>query len=739
MSTSQPAHHADSGAPSWPQLATEQARLSDLHTFQVSLARESDLDQIVALASDLLDMPIALLNLVHSDDLQVKARFGIDVDRVSREHAFCGHTVLQNDVLVVEDTVLDPRFASNPLVTDAGLRFYAGVPLTSSAGYNIGTLCVLDTAARDTLTVKQRRILTRLAELVMDKLELRRLQLADTIASQFARATTEAFLCVNAQGHISYWNDAAATLFGYEQEEALGRSLDLIVPERFRGAHAQGMGRVAAGGTSKLAGRPVELIARRRSGGEFPIELLISVWDEHGSRGMGAIIRDLSERRLQQTRLESLALTDQLTGVANRFCFTQRLELALADKSNAVAVLMFDLDGFKAVNDSLGHTAGDTLLQSITIRILAKLDTSATLARLGGDEFAILLPACGDPVQGMQIAESIIEVTREPFSIDTHLVAAGLSIGVALTGLAAHEVEDLMGAADLALYEAKAHKRGEAVLFQPHMRERSTARRNLVTDLRQAVENGEFVLHYQPQVDLRTDSLNGCEALLRWRHPKRGLLYPDAFISVLDSNELAAEVGWWTLDEACRQLKAWDAAGFVVPCIGVNLFAAQLKAPDFFERVIKPLEAYDIASSRLELELTETIALQQNDAALTPLRRLKAYGVAMAFDDFGTGFASLSTLRRFPLTRLKIDRSFVQDLTRGEEDAAIVSAVTSLGRSLGLRVIAEGIEKREHQAALLSIGCWEGQGFLFGRGIDGQAFQQTYAGAAATQHLASSM
>ncbi|MDX7953449.1 EAL domain-containing protein, partial [Lichenihabitans sp. Uapishka_5] len=718
MSTADAKSPAAPDTARWPEPASEQERLADLITFQVSLAHESDLDQIVALASDLLDTPIALLNLVHEVDLQVKAHFGLDVERVPRQHAFCSHTILQADVLVVEDTAQDPRFAANPLVTDAGFRFYAGAPLTSSSGHNIGSLCVVDTAPRQALTEKQRRTLTRLADLVMDKLELRRLKLADTIASQFARATAEAFLCVDTKGRISYWNTAAESLFGYKREDAIGRSLDLIVPERFLGAHAKGMGRVAAGAPSKLAGRPVELVARKRNGDEFPIELLISVWDEHGSRGMGAIIRDLTERQSQQAHLEGLALTDQLTGVPNRLCFTQRLQAALADPDQPVTVLMFDLDGFKAVNDGLGHTAGDTLLQSLTIRFLGKLDPSATLARLGGDEFAILLPACGDPVMAMTLATSLIDVVREPFSIDTHLVTIGVSIGIAITGLVAHDAEQLRGAADLALYEAKGSKRGQAVLFEPHMRERSIARRTLLTELRRAVVEGEFVLHYQPQIDLTTDRLIGCEALLRWKHPHRGLLYPDAFLATLDTNELAIQVGWWTLDEACRQLNVWDAAGLVVPCIGVNLFAAQLHAPDVFERVVACLDAYGLAPSRLELELTETIALQQDDAAQVPLSKLKAHGVGLAFDDFGTGFASLSTLRRFPLTRLKIDRSFVRDLTVDDEDAAIVAAVIGLGQSLKLNVIAEGIETREHQAALLALGCVEGQGFLFGRGLE---------------------
>lgn len=711
----------------WPVPDRELERLAELLSFQVGPEGESEFNQIVELASDLFDMPIALLNLMYDDHAKVKARVGIDAEQVPRELAFCSYTVAGEDVLVVEDLAQDKRFADNPLVSgDNGLRFYAGAPLKTQNGLNIGALCVIDTRPRPALSERQQRTLKRLSELVMDKLELRRLRIADTIASQFAAHTADAFLCVNSQGLISYWNKAAEALFGYCGEEALGRSLDIIVPERFRGAHAKGMGRVAAGGTSKLAGRPVELVARRKTGEEFPIELLISVWDEHGTRGMGAIIRDLTERRQHQERLEHLAMNDQLTGVPNRFCFVQRLSETLSEGQPAT-VLAFDLDGFKGVNDSLGHGIGDALLQALTIRLLAHLEPSTTLARLGGDEFAVLLPGCADPLKSVALAETLLTALADPFTIDTHHLTLGMSVGIAETGLVDPDPEQLMSAADIALYEAKTEGGARCRVYEPHMRDRFVGRRNLQVELGRAARDGEFVLHYQPQVSLTDRSLIGCEALLRWQHPERGLLYPNAFISALEGTAAVADVGWFVLEEACRQLAAWDKVGFRLDRMGVNLFSAQFRAPDFKQRVLAALDRHGLQPERIELEITETIALRQDDGAITPLRELRGLGIGLAFDDFGTGFASLSTLKRFPLTRLKIDRSFVGDLARDPHDAAIVKAVITMGQSLNLSIIAEGIETETQMRQLTKLGCIEGQGYLFGKALAPEMLRRAFS------------
>ncbi|MGI4794795.1 MAG: putative bifunctional diguanylate cyclase/phosphodiesterase, partial [Janthinobacterium lividum] len=287
-------------------------------------------------------------------------------------------------------------------------------------------------------------------------------------------------------------------------------------------------------------------------------------------------------------------------------------------------------------------------------------------------------------------------------------------------------VRHLLAAANLALFSAKADGQRNCRVFEPGMRDRFIGRRELAYQLQAAATAKEFVLHYQPQTDLENGKLIGCEALLRWNHPERGLLLPGSFIDALEHAECSEEMGWWTLDEACRQLAAWDLDGPHVPCIGVNLFSKQLRSVNFVEHVMGTLALHRLAPERLELELTETLALAQGDASLACLRAVRGKGVRLAFDDFGTGFASLSTLKRIPLTRLKIDKSFVSDLDGSNHDTAVVRAVIGIGRDLRLSVIAEGIETPEQAKQLRLLGCHEGQGFLFGRGLPNLEFDARF-------------
>lgn len=699
----------------WPGPEREAERLAKLSGYHINNAPEPDLTHIVELASDLLDVPIALINLVYGDHLQVKARVGIDLETVPRQGSFCSHTILSSDGLVVPDTRNDERFARSEIVAGpSNVRFYAGVPLSAPDGLNLGTLCVFDTEVRETLTPKQIRLMKRLAGLVVDKLELRRLQRNDLITSKLVNATSDAFLCVGDDGIITYWNAAAEKMFGLPQEVAVGKPVEIIVPERFRGAHAVGFARVANGGTSKLAGRPVELAALRANGDEFPIELLISVWEHDNRRGMGAIMRDLSQRKQNEKRLDFLAHHDQLTGLLNRYYFCELVDEALV-AGKQVSLLVIDINGFRTINDDYGHDRGDTLLQSFAIRVAACLDLGMQFARMGGDDFAILVT--GTSAAAHELALSIQIAAAEPFDLNEHQASINISVGVSTSDSSSSSVRHLLAAADLALFSAKADGQRNCRVFEPGMRDRFIGRRELAHQLQAAAIGKEFVLHYQPQTDLENGKLIGCEALLRWNHPERGLLLPGSFIDALEHSECSEQMGWWTLDEACRQLAAWDLHGLHVPCIGVNLFSKQLRSANFVEHVMGTLAMHRLAPDRLELELTETLALAQGDASLACLRAVRGQGVRLAFDDFGTGFASLSTLKRIPLTRLKIDKSFVSDLDGSNHDTAVVRAVIGIGRDLRLSVIAEGIETPEQAKQLRLLGCHEGQGFLFGRGL----------------------
>jgi diguanylate cyclase (GGDEF)-like protein/PAS domain S-box-containing protein len=536
----------------------------------------------------------------------------------------------------------------------------------------------------------------------------------------FAEATGLAVLVIDSAGVIRFVNPATLRLFGYERDEMVGRTLDLIIPPRLRGAHRAGVARVGGGQPSKLGGRPVEVSALRRDGTEFPIELSLCNWQGPDGVSMGGVIRDISEKREREARLHRLAHHDTLTGLPNRLQFMEQLSASLANGERA-AVLLLDVHGLGRINDNLGHATGDALVQALAVRLPGVLESGAILARLGGDEFAILLPGVADPVSALAVAAAVSETFDTPFNLGDHLLKVGASVGVALGPAHGVDAEELIASADLALVESSRDSAPSFRLFEPAMRNAIKARRALKDEVLHAVEAGEFILHYQPQVELRTGTVFGAEALLRWRHPRRGLLLPNAFLSVLESHSLALRLGLWILDEACRQAARWRADGHATFRVSVNLFAAQVDG-GLCDAVMQTLRRHRLPPDAIEIEVTETIALGHDDQVLAPFRALRDRGVRIAFDDFGTGHASLSTLRDFPLTTLKIDRSFIRDLLTEPTDAAIVQALLAMGRGMGLDVIAEEVENQAQATALETMGCRFAQGFLYGKALAPENF-----------------
>jgi diguanylate cyclase (GGDEF)-like protein len=438
--------------------------------------------------------------------------------------------------------------------------------------------------------------------------------------------------------------------------------------------------------------------------------------------GVTAFIRDMTGQHRAQEELRRLAYQDALTGLVNRARMRGITEQALAG-SAPTALLLLDLDGFKHVNDTLGHAVGDTVLRDAAARLASRLGNRGTLARLGSDEFAVLLPGLNSPAEAEAVARELLAaLDAEPFCARGRIFHIGASAGLAFEP-SGHRTtpETLLTNADLALYRAKAAGGGTCQTFEASIREEYEARRLLEEEIGRAAKLGEFELHYQPQVRLADGALVGAEALLRWRHPARGLLTPGHFLEALETSPHACTVGNWIIGEACRQAARWRAAGLRLR-IGVNLFGEQLRAGSLTETVEAALACWDLPPETLELELTENIALFRDQAMLEPLRTLRARGVGIAFDDFGTGFASLTTLKDFPLTRLKIDRGFIANLAEGTHDAAIVDAILALGRSLGLEVIAEGVETTAQEAFLATRGCVEGQGYRYGRPMLPEAF-----------------
>jgi diguanylate cyclase (GGDEF)-like protein/PAS domain S-box-containing protein len=427
------------------------------------------------------------------------------------------------------------------------------------------------------------------------------------------------------------------------------------------------------------------------------------------------VVEDVTERKRADERIARLASYDSLTDLPNRMLFRQRLDEALkwVRKGDRVAVLYLDLDFFKHVNDSLGHPVGDELLKSVGQRLRGCIREGDTVARLGGDEFAIIQVGITDPADTTALASRIFEALRAPYDLDGHQLVADASIGIAIAPDDGREPDQLLKNADLALYGAKADGRGTYRFFEADMDARMKARRALEEDLRKALTRGEFELYYQPLLHLRGDRISTCEALIRWNHPVRGLISPTEFIPLAEETGLIVPIGEWVLRRACADAADWPSDVRVA----VNLSAVQFKLPALSEIVIGALAAAGLEPGRLELEITESVLMQNSAAVSSTLRELHRLGVRFAMDDFGTGYSSLSYLRSFPIDKIKIDRSFVSDLTDSETSGSIVRAIVGIAASLRMTVAAEGVETAEQLAALRAAGCDEIQGFFFSKPV----------------------
>ncbi len=429
------------------------------------------------------------------------------------------------------------------------------------------------------------------------------------------------------------------------------------------------------------------------------------------SGGWVATYEDISERRRAEAHLAHMARHDALTGLPNRVLFRERTEQGLAElrADASLAVLELDLDDFKAVNDVLGHPVGDALLLAVAKRLLDCTRDSDTVVRLGGDEFAVVQTGAQQPTDATVLAERLMAALAEPFEVMGHPIAIGASIGIAVTADPHAGADELLKNADLALYRAKAEGRGTCRFFQEEMNARMRHRRLLETDLRLAVEENQFEVHYQPLMSIQSGEVCGFEALVRWRHPVRGLVSPAEFIPVAEELGLIGRIGTWVLDQACADALAWPATVKVA----VNLSPVQFRNRALASEVADALARSGLPAQRLDVEITESVLLHDSEAVLSILHQIRSLGVRVSMDDFGTGFSSLSYLQHFPFDKIKIDQSFVRTLSDGTDGIAIVRAVIALGRSLGMAVIAEGVETEAQLELLRQEGCGEAQGYLF--------------------------
>jgi diguanylate cyclase (GGDEF)-like protein len=425
----------------------------------------------------------------------------------------------------------------------------------------------------------------------------------------------------------------------------------------------------------------------------------------------------LAEVRMAEEKIKDLAYHDSLTALPNRLVFTDRLALAVNQaqrQGSRLAVLFLDLDHFKVINDSLGHSLGDLLLQEVAGRLTGCLRAGDTVARLGGDEFTLLLPGVQGPAEAERVAGKVLDTLRNPYRLEGRELFITASMGISLYPDDGEDADTLVRNADAAMYRAKEQGRDSHRLYAPRMNDMATERLALETALRRALANEELVLHYQPLVEIGSGRLHGVEALLRWRHPEKGLLWPSDFLALAEATGLILPIGPWVLRTACAQAQAWHAQDLRELRVAVNLSARQFQQADLAEQVRRALRDTGLPPHCLELEITETNAMQNTDATVRTFGELKALGVRISIDDFGVGYSSLGTLKRLPIDTIKIDRSFIRDITTDPDDAAIVTAVIAMAHTLKLRVVAEGVDMEEQLTFLRSQGCDLMQGHLFG-------------------------
>ncbi len=691
------------------QMTFEPSPARDLHDAASTTAAlppgeaSARLADLATLAATTLQAPIAVVAASEDERVLMLAGHGSDHGhgQLSRDHLIVRTWEQHVPLLVLPDMPADPR---------CGARFYVGIALRGRAGQRLGTLAVLGHEPRDPPTQAQLEALAQLARIAATLLEQRHLERRALIVSQAGEQARESVLVGDRHGRVRWQNRAAEQLFG---NQLAGQPLSSLFPLRLQSdqdtAQAWLAGRIEG---SQL----LRIVAP--DGSLRLLDATRSTWRYGSDRGVTLILHDVTEAAHQRAQLDRLAHFDPLTGLPNRNALLDAL-----DAHPDWGVALVAIDRFKWINDGLGHVVGDRVLQAVADRLQARADARVCMARVGGDVFAV---ACSDArlagdvdvEDGAAMVPALVAHLEQTLRVRGHEIDIDVSVGIALRADMRGQ-GDLLACADLALNRAKSAGGHQVCRYQEAMRTDALARRDLDRDMRRAFAQGEFELHYQPQVELGTGRICGAEALLRWRHPQRGMVPASEFIDLLARSPLGAEVGAWVLRQACLDAAQWPDPD---TSVSINLFPAQL-VESLVAEVQLALAAAALPAERLELEITETIALTQDSAGAEALAALRSRGVNLAFDDFGTGYASLSMLRRFRIDRVKIDRSFVSGMLDNGEDAAIVRWILMLARALGLRVVAEGVEDAPQADWLHDHGCEEAQGYLYAPALDAGALQ----------------
>ena len=569
----------------------------------------------------------------------------------------------------------------------------------------------------------------KIAALQVDMRQKKDIILAQhTKLEAFFDSSIDAVVQMDFDGYITGWNHKAEEIFGWSAEEILEQTIEqTIIPERYREAHSTGMQRYLGTGESSVLNSLVEIYALHRDGHEFPIELSVSVIDSPDLQEFNAYIRDISARKEAETIIWNKANFDSLTSLPNRNLFLQRLEheaLSCDRSKRSLALLYIDLDRFKDVNDSVGHDMGDRLLVEVSRRLKDSVREIDTVSRLSGDEFTIILGQIDDQLSVQRVCQQLLDTLSAPLQLDTEMVHLTASIGVSFYPGDATETGALQRNADQAMYSAKTQGRNRYQFYTSELQERALRKRQLITDLHEAVNQSRFELYYQPIISLGDGSITRAEALLRWHHPESGVVIPAVFIPIAEETGLINEIGNWVFFEACAKVKQWRER--FDRSFQVSINTSQLQWIDetaLMNQWITHMRDQAIDGSAINVEITEDLLMNPRSRISNRLLDFRAAGIQLSIDDFGTGYSSLSCLRQFDIDYLKIDQSFVRNLDQNNNDAVLCEAMITMAHKLGIKVIAEGIESRDQDQLLRELGCDFGQGYLYSKAVSAEELE----------------
>lgn len=724
----------------YPRPDNEQARLQRLHELGIlDTATDPDFEDVVDMARSVFDVPIVLITLVDENRQWFKASRGLKIRETPREPAFCNHVILTGNVFVVEDAAHDPRFENNPFVVSGPhIRFYAGAPLHMGDGLMAGSLCIIDTVPR-TLDASQEQQLQHLAaitssllrqnrnamainELSRDVVEKSRLIERQSVdlrvqkrildcASDLAQMGAWELNCATGE---FVWSDGMYALHevGRDYEVSRRGLRDFYSPEEYQRLQAA----VAISNENK-APYTFEGEMTTAKGNHRWVKVVgdVELVDGVMVRRFGMKL-DITAEKEALEGIKHLAERDTLTGLHNRSSLLRRLD-DIRDSDANVALLMLDLDGFKDINDTHGHAAGDICLQHVAKRLEEMETEGRFIARIGGDEFAIILESFVHIDDVLALGRAINELTTQPVNWHGLSFRFSGSIGIS-TRLRADPLNatNLLSEADLALYRSKSMGRNCAAVFEPEMRVRSEQRVAVIAAIRNALSNRELELYYQAKVPLASSKPGGFEALLRWNHPDGRILTPDGFRAALEDPQLSVAIDDFVISEVLDQAARWQNRQMPFGTIAINIGGQRFRDADLAARIIEGISRRHLDPHLIEVEVTEDVFLSRSSqTVLQTCQELRDFGVGVSFDDFGTGFASLTHLLEFPVSAIKIDRSFVSRLSTRAGTTGVIRAICELGNSLGIDVVAEGVETQEQADFLKSIGCDFAQGYLFHR------------------------